>query len=72
MVSGDQDTTRWDTPLTLEPLDSTPGKQQRVRILTKVGSPRSLSVVPGQERKVKFHVVHSFLNSDWQEKNTGY
>ena len=49
-----------------------PGKSgrrwQRVKILTKVTFSRSLSVVLGQERKVKFPAVPSFPNSDWQEK----
>ena len=40
-----------------------PGK--RVRILTKVSSPKS--VEPGGERKGKFHVVPSFPNSHWLE-----
>lgn len=38
-----------------------PGKtgrsRHRVKILTKVSSPRFLSVVPGPERKVQFHVA---------------
>lgn len=34
----------------------------------RVSSLRSLSVVPGWERKAKLHIVPSFLNSDWQEK----
>lgn len=37
---------------------------QRLRLTTKVNSLRSLSVVPGRERKVTFHVVFSFPNSD--------
>lgn len=68
-VSGD---ICWDTSLALGPADWKPGKtdqsQQRVRIFTKVSSPSSLYVVPGEERKVKFHVVLSFPNSDGQAK----
>lgn len=37
-----------------------------VRALNKI---RSLSLVPGWERKVKFHTAPSFSNSDWQEKS---
>lgn len=63
----------WNTPLALEPADWNPGKtdrsQQRVRILTKVSSPSSLCVVPGEERKIKFHDVLSFPNSGRQVKN---
>lgn len=29
-------------------------------------------MLPGRERKVKFHIVPFFPNSDWQEKNMGY
>lgn len=28
-----------------------------------------VSVEPGRERKIKFHMVLSFRNSDWQKKN---
>lgn len=48
-ISDDQQETSWDTPLTPEPTDRILGKrrsQQRVRIPTRVSSPRSLSVVP--------------------------
>lgn len=62
----------WDTSLALGLADWKPGKidqsQQRVRIFTKVSSPSSLYVVPGEERKVKFYVVLSFPNSDGQAK----
>lgn len=45
---------KWDT-----------GRSQwRVRILTRISSPQSLSVVPSQERKIKFHVVPPFPNPD--------
>ena len=35
-----------------------------MRILTRVNFPRSLSVAPSRERKIKFHVVPSFPNPD--------
>ena len=43
-------------------------KPEVVRILTKVSFLSSLSVVPGQNRKLKFHTVPSFPNSDCQVK----
>lgn len=52
---------RWDPGRT--------GRSQlRPRILTKVRSSRFLSVEPGQERKLWFHVVPSLPNPHWQEK----
>ena len=71
-MSGDYDETHWDTPLNPEPTGGILGKLaevgKREEFLTKVSSPRSLSVVPGREKKVKFHIVPSFPHSDWQEK----
>ena len=40
-------------------------KLAKGEILIKVSSSRALSIVPGRERKVKFHVVPSFPNSNW-------
>ena len=42
---------------------------QRLRILTKVSAPKSLSVVSDQERKVRFHTGSFFPSSNWQEAN---
>ena len=47
-------------------------KLAKVRILTKVSSPRSLSVVPGWDRKVKLHAVPPFPNSDSCNFDFGY
>lgn len=47
-------------------------KLGKVRILTKVSSFRSLSVVPGQERKLKRHFPLSFQIQIGREKNIGY
>jgi len=59
-------------PFTPKPTDGILGKlakaRKKVRILTKVSFLSSLSVVPGQNRKVKFHIVPSFPNSDCQGK----
>lgn len=44
--------------------------QQRMRILIKDSFPRSLSsVVPGLEKKVKFHTAPSYSNLECQPKN---
>lgn len=53
---------RWDPGK----IGKSPGKKER--ILTKVSFLSSLSVVPGQNRKVKLHIVPSFPDSDCQEK----